>query len=160
MSQILGIQLPSRHDGVTCDACMNGNFKGKRFKCLLCYDYDLCGSCHEAGLATDYHTVNHPMQCILTRADVELYFGGDTSGEMQSYTCPHCGMMGFGMSALIEHIGGEHMNANTADVICPVCAASSINRPLNVRQDLLGHLTLEHRYTYTYAKWVCVRIFR
>jgi len=55
--------------GVSCDSCMKGNFTGKRYKCLICYDYDLCASCYEAGTASSRHTADHPMQCILTRAD-------------------------------------------------------------------------------------------
>jgi len=55
--------------GVSCDSCMKGNFTGKRYKCLICYDYDLCASCYEAGTASSRHSPDHPMQCILTRAD-------------------------------------------------------------------------------------------
>ncbi|KAF6214181.1 hypothetical protein GE061_008920 [Apolygus lucorum] len=137
----------SRHDGVTCDSCLSGNFKGKRYKCLACYDYDLCTNCYEGGLSTGLHLPEHPMQCIVTRNDIDLYFGGDMNGEgSQSYTCPHCGQMGFSLSLLIEHVSGEHVALNTAEVICPVCAATPVIRPNNIRQDLLGHLTLEHRY--------------
>ena len=31
--------------GVSCDFCMRANFRGKRYKCLVCYDYDLCELC-------------------------------------------------------------------------------------------------------------------
>lgn len=55
--------------GVSCDACLKGNFRGRRFKCLICYDYDLCASCYESGATTTRHTTEHPMQCILTRVD-------------------------------------------------------------------------------------------
>ena len=59
--------------GVSCDSCSKGNFRGKRFKCLICYDYDLCATCYENGATTTGHTADHPMQCILTRTD----FGKD-----------------------------------------------------------------------------------
>lgn len=55
--------------GVSCDSCMKGNFTGKRYKCLICYDYDLCSSCYEAGTSSSRHSPDHPMQCILTQAD-------------------------------------------------------------------------------------------
>lgn len=61
--------LLSLSAGVSCDACLKGNFRGRRFKCLICYDYDLCASCYESGATTTRHTTEHPMQCILTRVD-------------------------------------------------------------------------------------------
>ena len=89
----------SRHEGVSCDSCMRSNFRGRRFKCLICYDYDLCSSCFEQGASTPRHSASHPMQCILTRADSELYFGGDRDTSLadhqHSFTCPFCGKMGF-----------------------------------------------------------------
>ena len=87
----------SRHEGVSCDSCMRSNFRGRRFKCLICYDYDLCSACFEQGASTPRHSASHPMQCILTRSDSELYFGGDNSlaEHQHSFTCPFCSKMGF-----------------------------------------------------------------
>ena len=90
--------MSSRHEGVSCDSCMKSNFRGRRFKCLICYDYDLCSGCFEQGASTPRHSASHPMQCILTRSDTELFFGGDSGGgsEFQhSFTCPFCSKMGF-----------------------------------------------------------------
>jgi hypothetical protein len=52
--------------GVTCDSCMIWNFPGRRYKCLLCDNYDLCGMCYDGKLESQKHKNNHPMQCILT----------------------------------------------------------------------------------------------
>lgn len=101
--------------GVSCDACMRGNFKGRRFKCLKCYDYDLCANCYEAGATTPRHSVDHPMQCILTRADFELYYGGESlaSDQPQAFTCPFCGRMGLTEALLTEHVTTEHSDSVT-----------------------------------------------
>ncbi len=52
--------------GVSCDSCMKTNFPGRRYKCLLCDNYDLCGSCYDAEAESQNHKNDHPMQCILT----------------------------------------------------------------------------------------------
>nr|KAI8770088.1 E3 ubiquitin-protein ligase KCMF1-like [Biomphalaria glabrata] len=104
----------SRHEGVSCDSCMKGNFRGKRYKCLICYDYDLCSTCYDAGATTTRHTTDHPMQCIITRADFDVFYGGEalTAEQPQSYTCPHCSRMGFSESSLHEHVSADHSDAS------------------------------------------------
>merc|ERR1712018_799492 len=37
------------HHGVTCDGCDKAPIVGYRYKCVVCDDYDLCGSCEKAG---------------------------------------------------------------------------------------------------------------
>ncbi len=54
----------SAHEGVSCDACGKSNFRSKRYKCLICYDYDLCSTCYEQSEISSHHTAEHPMQCI------------------------------------------------------------------------------------------------
>jgi hypothetical protein len=51
------------HEGVTCDGC-NGPVAGVRFKCSVCYNYDLCESCEAKGAAV--HDRSHPLLKIAT----------------------------------------------------------------------------------------------
>ncbi|CAG2053364.1 unnamed protein product [Timema podura] len=132
--------------GVSCDSCLKGNFRGRRYKCLICYDYDLCATCYEAGATTTRHTTEHPMQCILTRSDFDLYYGGEalTVEQPQAFTCPYCGKMGFTETTLQEHVTSEH-SETSFEVVCPVCASLPGGDPNLVTDDFAGHLTLEHR---------------
>ncbi|CAG4965871.1 unnamed protein product [Parnassius apollo] len=136
----------NRHEGVSCDSCLKNNFRGRRYKCLICIDYDLCATCYESGAVTNQHTTEHPMQCILTRSDFDLYYAGETQAleQPQAYTCPFCNRMGFTDTALMEHVTAEHADTTLA-VVCPVCASLSGGEPNFVTDDFAGHLTLEHR---------------
>ena len=56
--------------GVSCDACGKSSFSGRRYKCLTCYDFDLCAECYESvDVGSSRHSSAHPMQCILTRVE-------------------------------------------------------------------------------------------
>jgi len=137
----------SRHEGVSCDSCMKSNFRGRRFKCLICYDYDLCSGCFEQGASTPRHAATHPMQCILTRSDNDLFFGGETAlaaEHQHSFTCPFCSKMGFTETTLQEHVTSLHSDASQ-EVVCPVCASIPGGDPNHVTDDFQGHLNLEHR---------------
>uniref|UniRef100_H2YK01 RING-type E3 ubiquitin transferase n=1 Tax=Ciona savignyi TaxID=51511 RepID=H2YK01_CIOSA len=136
----------SRHDGVSCDNCLKSNFEGRRFKCLICYDYDLCSICHAFESNSSRHSSTHPMQCILTRNQFELYYGGENiSPEAPpSFVCPFCAKLGFSESMLQEHVNKDHADVHT-EVVCPICAAIPSGEPNLVTDDLASHLTMEHR---------------
>ncbi|XP_076242305.1 E3 ubiquitin-protein ligase KCMF1 isoform X2 [Calliopsis andreniformis] len=136
----------SRHEGVSCDSCLKGNFRGRRYKCLVCYDYDLCARCYEGGASTTRHLVDHPMQCILTRSDCELYYGGEgvSIEQPQSLTCPYCARMGFTEATIQEHVATEHLDTSF-EVVCPACASVPGGDPNPLTDDFAGHFSLEHR---------------
>jgi hypothetical protein len=45
------------HQGVTCDGCNVFPIVGTRYKCSVCDDFDLCGTCEARG----FHPPNHPL---------------------------------------------------------------------------------------------------
>ncbi len=53
--------------GVSCDSCLKTNFPNRRYKCLTCDNYDLCGTCYDTNAESQNHINTHPMQCILTK---------------------------------------------------------------------------------------------
>ncbi|XP_075675751.1 E3 ubiquitin-protein ligase KCMF1-like isoform X2 [Dermatophagoides pteronyssinus] len=136
----------SQHQGVTCDTCLKQNFRGKRYKCLICLNYDLCSSCYETRLSFGNHNSNHPMQCILTRNDLDLFFAGENLNTDQpySFTCPICGRLGFTNTTLFEHVNILHSD-NSIRVVCPICATLPHVEPNQATDDFLNHLNLEHR---------------
>merc|ERR1719317_689794 len=45
------------HPGVVCDACEKTPIVGNRYKCVVCDDFDLCGSCEAAGHHPDHNMI-------------------------------------------------------------------------------------------------------
>lgn len=86
------------------------------------------------------------MQCILTRTDFDVFYGGESYGTdlPQSFTCPYCKKMGFSDATLIDHVSAEHIDTGL-EVVCPVCASVPGGDPNLITDDFAGHLSLEHR---------------
>lgn len=151
--------MTSSHEGVSCDPCKKNNFRGLRYKCLICYDYDLCSACYEAGLTSSRHTVNHPVQCIIARNDYDLFYSGESvsSEQPQSLTCPLCGTLGFTETTLLEHVTSEHASSDndesSAGVVCPICGVEANQ----LTYDFATHLTMEHRTPRDPIEQVAIR---
>lgn len=54
------------HRGVRCDICKTKDIIGRRFKCLICHDYDLCEACE----AKNNHL--HPMIRLIAESNFAL----------------------------------------------------------------------------------------
>uniref|UniRef100_A0A1I7XSC9 RING-type E3 ubiquitin transferase n=1 Tax=Heterorhabditis bacteriophora TaxID=37862 RepID=A0A1I7XSC9_HETBA len=118
---------------------MSGNFSGNRFKCLRCYDFDLCQACFmnnrfaNANIADgiqQMHAQDHPMQLIMTQRDFEVVYEGDSSKNydtcrVASFTCPYCAINGFSLRSFANHIVTSHPEPPNprVNVICPMCIA-------------------------------------
>ncbi|TPP55722.1 E3 ubiquitin-protein ligase KCMF1 [Fasciola gigantica] len=141
--------MSSRHDGVTCDACSQRDFRLRRYKCLVCCDYDLCGACFDNQCETNQHLRTHPMQCLIPKADHKLFYNGETSTEYsaQSFTCPLCGQLGFTEASFSRHVFQKHpgQEAGDTDVLCPLCATHTGSDPNTKIRFMARHLVTTHR---------------
>jgi len=98
-----------------CKGCAKESFPGRCYRCLTCRQFDICEDCYNNDFTTGEHPFDHPVMCIYTPADVELYFGGEyiSSDPPQSYRCPYCKRWGLNESTFLEHVSSMHPNANT-----------------------------------------------
>ena len=55
-------QVKTIHYGIVCDMCGKNNFVGKRFKCMVCVDFDICETCEH----NEEH--DHPMIRMTNKA--------------------------------------------------------------------------------------------
>lgn len=80
------------HSNVKCGNCSTEPIKGLRFKCDICFDYDLCLKCYEARKVSKLHSFQHPMIVFgqtesleIEKSNVELLgasIGGGAFGEV------------------------------------------------------------------------------
>ncbi|OON14146.1 zinc finger, ZZ type, partial [Opisthorchis viverrini] len=137
---------------VTCDVCQQKEFGLRRYKCLVCRNYDLCGDCFDNRQATEKHSSSHPMQCLIPRADHDLFFHGEPSSEYMAYsfTCPLCGQLGFTETSFSRHVFQKHPGEETGgpEVICPLCATHSEGGDHNRQtRHMARHLMATHHLT-------------
>ncbi|XP_030377717.1 E3 ubiquitin-protein ligase KCMF1-like [Scaptodrosophila lebanonensis] len=133
------------HRNICCDGCNRLNFFGRRFKCLRCVNYDLCGECYDQRIETHDHSVDHPMQLILENQLPELILPGETLELMHlpnCYTCPYCGLFGQSAKQLIDHVVTLHRLSDTY-VVCPMCSVLPGVELVTIR-NLARHLLLNH----------------
>ncbi len=91
-----------RLKGVRCDACDVTSFQLRRYKCLQCDDYDLCGLCHDNQRETNRHKKDHPMQCLILEGDRNIFFQNDVT----SVNYP----LSITMSIYFEHLIKKYLN--------------------------------------------------
>ncbi|OQR91179.1 ubiquitin carboxyl-terminal hydrolase and/or F-box protein [Thraustotheca clavata] len=82
-SQTLKFFMEGRHLGFICDSCGDTDFRGPRYNCCTCRDFDLCSSCYELSKDVDHryasvngtwkrvtefdgHSKNHSMRKLLS----------------------------------------------------------------------------------------------
>ncbi|XP_030242999.1 uncharacterized protein LOC115563713 [Drosophila navojoa] len=104
----------NRHENIVCKGCSKVDFTGRCYRCLSCQDFNMCAECYDNDFTTAQHPFDHPVKCVLTPGDVELYFGGEYLNDPpQSYRCPYCKQWGYNESTFLEHVSAEHVGAST-----------------------------------------------
>ena len=59
-------------DYCVCASCQTTEFRGNRYKCMVCRDFDFCSDCHRHKASTE-HGALHPMERIDKHASKGLF---------------------------------------------------------------------------------------
>ncbi|CAF1383660.1 unnamed protein product [Didymodactylos carnosus] len=81
------------NEDITCDVCLQERFKGLRFKCDTCPNYDICQQCMDSEKTSKNHKLDHPVIVItnnylpqIDRNDIEFkeedFLGGGAFGKV------------------------------------------------------------------------------
>ncbi|KAH8393525.1 hypothetical protein KR200_004118 [Drosophila serrata] len=134
------------HQNICCDGCQRLEFRGRRFRCMRCTNYDLCGDCYDQRIETQAHSIDHPMQLIPEPGQEQELLIGSEMLELvhlsNCYTCPYCGLFGCTAKQLIKHVYDQH-RLSEGYVACPMCASLPAVELLAIR-NLSRHLLLNH----------------
>ena len=65
-----GMYVGNFHPNIICDSCRQPSIPGIRWKCAVCYDFDLCTPCYFAGK----HSLDHRFLRIDSREDGRRWF--------------------------------------------------------------------------------------
>jgi hypothetical protein len=52
------------HPNISCSACGASPITGTRYKCWVCFDYDLCENCKSQGRTSKFHVPQHSLEAI------------------------------------------------------------------------------------------------
>lgn len=113
------------HEFVTCDSCHPddtfGNIHGKRFKCIVCENFDLCEKCYSSKATILGHLIDHPMIAI---PDSRLYRG---YSHALFGSCPSKCLYGTVINTSdskqelrIQKLFMEKLGQDVPDVICQI----------------------------------------
>ncbi|XP_025829429.1 E3 ubiquitin-protein ligase MIB2 isoform X4 [Agrilus planipennis] len=72
-------QIGVKHQNIVCDGCKNQGIAGMRYKCSVCYDYDLCYMC--------YHGGKHDLTHVFKRYDSTTSLGTDLPPRKNGRRC-------------------------------------------------------------------------
>jgi hypothetical protein len=138
----------SIHYGISCDLCRKKKFSSRRYKCLICNDFDLCSICYDkqSNLSFRTHSIHHPMQLIITSNDYEqIYYGYiRTKYSPISLICPLCNQNGFSLDYLIKHFNEKHFLLKYS-VLCPICFLRQTNLSEHLNQHKNENLILKSK---------------
>lgn len=112
LSELETVEASETNTGIICDACRQESFRGPRYKCTQCPDYDLCEDCYDAG----HHDSSHSFWRLEKMDSIPVV--RQPRGSHNSSTSP----------SAQPH--GSHPSASPT-VATPVAASSPRDPPVN-----------------------------
>ena len=133
----------SAHPGITCDGCDEVPIIGFRYKCVVCIDYDLCGSCDKAG--------KHPGHNMVRISSPELASDVQTVGAMeqkhQQSTYQELASIQRGIEELRLSLQSNAASSREPGgrFDCPMCT-EEVRPPMRLKQCGEGHIICDRCY--------------